>query len=47
MRRTVGFHSIAIHEYDKKDWHIVHAIVTRHLTDFEDFARAAVAKLGN
>lgn len=47
MRRAVGFRNIAIHEYDEIDWHIVHAIATRHLTDFEDFARAAVAGLGD
>lgn len=47
MRRAVGFRNIAIHEYDEIDWQIVHAIATRHLTDFEDFARAAVAELGS
>lgn len=46
MRRAVGFRNIAIHEYDEIDWHIVHAIATLHLTDFEDFARAVVAELG-
>lgn len=46
LRRAVGFRSIVIHEYDEIDWHIVHAIATRHLTDFEDFAREAVAALG-
>lgn len=47
MRRAVGFRNIAIHEYDEIDWQIVHAIATRHLTDFEDFARAAVAALSS
>lgn len=47
MRRAVGFRKIAIHEYDEIDWHIVHAIATRHLTDFEDFARAAITELGD
>lgn len=47
MRRAVGFRNITIREYDEIDWQIVHAIATRHLTDFEDFARAAVAELGS
>lgn len=46
LRGAVGFRNIAIHEYDEIDWHIVYAIATRNLTDFEDFARAALACLG-
>lgn len=40
MKRAVGFRNVAVHNYDAIDWAIVHAIATRHLGDFEDFARA-------
>ncbi|QOC22407.1 DUF86 domain-containing protein [Wenzhouxiangella sp. AB-CW3] len=42
MKAAVGFRNIAIHSYQEIDWEIVFAIVTRHLDDFEDFARAVV-----
>ena len=45
MRRAVGFRNVAIHEYDEIDWQIVHAIATRHLTDFEAFARVMACDL--
>lgn len=45
MRRAVGFRNIAVHEYDEIDWYIVHAIATRHLGDFEDFARTVAPRL--
>lgn len=45
MRRAVGFRNIAVHEYDEIDWHIVHAIASRHLSDFEDFARKVAPRL--
>ena len=31
--------SRAVHNYSAIDWAIVHAIATRHLGDFEAFAR--------
>ena len=42
MKAAVGFRNIAIHSYREIDWEIVFAIVTEHLNDFEDFARAIV-----
>jgi uncharacterized protein YutE (UPF0331/DUF86 family) len=40
MKKSVGFRNIAVHNYEAIDWAIVHAIVTRHLGDFDDFAGA-------
>lgn len=40
MKKAVGFRNIAVHNYSNIDWAIVHAIATRHLGDFEAFARA-------
>jgi uncharacterized protein YutE (UPF0331/DUF86 family) len=38
LRRAVGFRNIAVHNYDKVDWNIVHAICVRQLDDFRAFA---------
>ncbi len=40
MKAAVGFRNIAVHSYRSIDWHIVFAIASDHLDDFEDFARA-------
>jgi uncharacterized protein YutE (UPF0331/DUF86 family) len=40
LKKAVGFRNIAVHNYSNIDWTIVHAIATRHLRDFEAFARA-------
>lgn len=40
LKKAVGFRNLAVHNYGRIDWAIVHAIATRHLGDFEDFARA-------
>jgi len=34
-----GFRNIAVHSDAAIDWAIVHAIGTRHLDDFREFAR--------
>lgn len=39
LRKAVGFRNLAVHNDAQIDWGIVHAIATRHLHDFEDFAR--------
>lgn len=39
LKKAVGFRNIAVHNYSGIDWAIVHAIATRHLDDFKDFAR--------
>ncbi len=44
MRAMVGFRNIAVHDYQSLDPAILKAILSKHLTDFEDFA-AAVARL--
>lgn len=46
LRKSVGFRNIAVHAYDDIDWQIVHAIATRHLEDFEAFARVIVDQMG-
>lgn len=45
MKKAVGFRNIAVHAYDIIDWHIVFAIATERLVDFEQFARAVVSRL--
>ena len=45
MKKAVGFRNIAVHNYEAIDWHIVHAIATRNLGDFSDFAKAVVEKM--
>jgi uncharacterized protein YutE (UPF0331/DUF86 family) len=39
MRKAVGFRNLAVHEYSRIDWEIVHALITIHLDDFSTFAR--------
>lgn len=43
MRSAVGFRNLAVHQYEAMDWRIVHAICSRHLDDFRDFARNITA----
>lgn len=38
MKKSVGFRNLAVHNYDALDWAIVHAIATRHMNDFNEFA---------
>lgn len=45
LKKAVGFRNIAVHNYSGIDWAIVHAIATRHLCDFEAFARAIAPQL--
>lgn len=46
MKKAVGFRNIAIHNYETIDWQIVHAIATRNLNDFSEFAAAVVKATG-
>lgn len=46
MRKAVGFRNLAVHAYEDIDWNIVFAIVTRHLGDFEAFARVTARETG-
>jgi uncharacterized protein YutE (UPF0331/DUF86 family) len=45
IKKAVGFHNIAVHNYEAIDWMIVHAIASRHLEDFTEFARAIAVGL--
>ncbi len=42
LKKSVGFRNLAVHNYEAIEWAIVHAIATRHLVDFEAFARSVV-----
>jgi len=42
LKKSVGFRNLAVHNYQAIDWAIVHAIATRHLVDFEAFAKAVM-----
>lgn len=46
MKKAVGFRNIAVHNYEAIDWEITHAIATRHMSDFTEFASAVVAATG-
>jgi uncharacterized protein YutE (UPF0331/DUF86 family) len=46
MRAAVGFRNIAVHNYERIDWHIVQVILERHLDDFDTFAAAVVRAAG-
>ena len=45
LRRAVGFRNIAIHNYERVDWAVVHAICIRFLGDFRAFASAMLARV--
>ncbi len=47
LQKAVGFRNIAVHNYEAIDWNIVHAIASRHLDDFAEFAKVVVANLEN
>jgi uncharacterized protein YutE (UPF0331/DUF86 family) len=40
LKKSVGFRNIAVHNYEAINWLIVHSIVSEHLQDFTEFARA-------
>ncbi len=42
MKNAVGFRNIAVHNYEAINWQIVHAIATRRVGDFTDFARSVL-----
>ncbi len=45
LKKAVGFRNIAVHNYERINWDIVHAVCSRHLDDFRTFAREVAAKL--
>ncbi|NDU89923.1 MAG: DUF86 domain-containing protein [Ferrovum sp.] len=44
LKKAVGFRNIAVHNYERINWAIVHNIVKYHLKDFSEFARVVAAK---
>ena len=37
MKKAVGLRNILVHEYQKIDWSIIWAVITRHMIDFHSF----------
>jgi uncharacterized protein YutE (UPF0331/DUF86 family) len=45
LKKAVGFRNIAVHNYERINWLIVHSIVKYHLVDFVQFAKLVTKKL--
>lgn len=45
LKAAVGFRNVAVHSYRSLDWAVVFRLVSEHLLDFEDLARAVLAHL--
>jgi uncharacterized protein YutE (UPF0331/DUF86 family) len=45
LKKAVGFRNIAVHNYERINWLIVHSIVKYHLIDFVQFAKLVTKKL--
>lgn len=45
--KAVGFRNIAVHQYQDINQKILYAVVTEHLQDFRDFAKAVVVLMGS
>jgi uncharacterized protein YutE (UPF0331/DUF86 family) len=45
LKKAVGFRNIAVHNYERINWLIVHSIVKYHLGDFVQFAKMVTKKL--
>jgi uncharacterized protein YutE (UPF0331/DUF86 family) len=41
MKKAVGFRNIAVHAYHEINWAMVYSIITKRLSDFVEFAKAA------
>ena len=39
LKKAVGFRNIAVHNYEKINWLIVHAIAQTKVTDFKNYAK--------
>ena len=46
VKNAVDFRNIAVHNYESINWHIVHAIATRNISDFIDFAQVVMENGG-
>ena len=42
MQRMVGFRNVAVHEYTRLNFDVVHAIITKQLDDFRTFSSTIV-----
>ena len=47
MRKALGFRNIAIHNYEKINWDIVHAICVRSVENFRLFAGSVASRFQN
>jgi uncharacterized protein YutE (UPF0331/DUF86 family) len=47
MKKAVGFRNIAVHNYERINWHIVYSIVKNHLSDFSEFAKVSAKRIGD
>lgn len=45
LKKAVGFRNIAVHNYERINGEIVHAVCSRHLDDFRTFARTVNERL--
>lgn len=45
LKKAVGFRNIAVHNYERINWAIVHAVCSRHLDDFRIFARVVAERI--
>ena len=45
LKKAVGFRNIAVHNYERINSEIVHAVCSRHLDDFRTFARTVNERL--
>jgi len=45
LKKAVGFRNIAVHNYERINWDIVHSVCSRHLDDFRAFARVVAERL--
>ena len=46
MQRMVGFRNVAVHEYTRLNFDVVHAIITKQLDDFRTFSSTIVKAFG-
>jgi len=46
LKKSVGFRNVAVLNYEAINWQIVHSIVSEHMKDFTEFAKA-VAQWSN
>lgn len=45
LKKSVGFRNLAVHNYHDLNWDIVHAVASRHLVDFKEFAESMSSKM--